>query len=99
MLYHNVFSISAYIYNKLTIYNISNAKEITLDVFNTFILVSSLAEIGYIGIVISMFIGTIKGYIFSRKWMCVINPMFFMMICIILSKILPQTALVNVFLI
>lgn len=95
ILYHNVFSISAYIYNKLSVYKIDNAKEITLDFFNTFILVSSLAVIGYIGIVISMFISVVRGYIFSRKWMCIINPLFFMIICIGLSKILPQTALVN----
>lgn len=93
--YHNVFSISAYIYNKLCMSNIANAKEITLDVFNTFILVSSLAAIGYIGIVTSMFISVIKGYIFPKKWMCIINPLFFMGICIALSKILPQTAFVN----
>ena len=95
ILYHNVFSISAYMYNKLSMYHIANAEEITLDVFNTFILVSSLAAIGYLGMAISMFISVIKGYLFSKKWMCIINPLFFMITCIGISKLLPQTAFVN----
>ncbi|WP_366936701.1 DUF6796 family protein [uncultured Clostridium sp.] len=73
----------------------AEAKEFSLEVFNTFILVGALAAVGYAVIVIIMFIEGIKGNIYSRKWMCIINPFVFMVICIILSKILPQVAFVN----
>lgn len=94
-LYHNVFAIAAYIYNKLINSGFDNAEGFTLDVFNTFILVGSLAALGYAVMVAIMFMEAIRGEVYPFKWMCVINPLVFMMICIILSKVLPQTAFVN----
>ena len=94
-LYHNVFAIAAYIYNKLTAYGFADAKQFTMDVFNTFILVGSMAALGYAVMVILMFVSALKGQIYPRKWMCVINPLIIMVICIVLSKVLPQTAFVN----
>ncbi len=94
-MYHNVFAIAAYIYNKLVQCGFESAKEFTLDVFNTFVLVGVLAAFGYAVIAGIMFIETLKGNIYPKKWMCVINPFVFMVICIALSKILPQTAFVN----
>lgn len=94
-LYHNVFAVTAYTYNRLRADGIANAKEISLDVFNTFILVGALAAVGYACMVIIMFISTIRGELFKNRWMCMVNPFIFMVICIVLSKVLPQTAFVN----
>jgi len=94
-LYHNVFAIAAYIYNRLVNVGFSNAEAFTLEVFNTFILVGSLAAFGYAVMVAVMFLAAIKGIVYPYKWMAIINPAFFMIICIVLSKILPQTAFVN----
>ena len=94
-LYHNVFSIAAYIYNKLSASGYLGAKELTLDVFNTFIIVGGLAAVGYAVLVALFFLDSLRGIIYPKKWMSIINPLFFMIICIILSKLLPQTAFVN----
>ncbi len=94
-MYHNVFAIAAYIYNRLENKGITNAEALTLEVFNTFILVGALAAVGYAFMVAVMFWEAIKGNVYPYKWMCIINPAFFMIICILLSKILPQTAFVN----
>ncbi len=94
-MYHNVFAIAAYIYNRLVNKGITNAEALTLEVFNTFILVGALAAVGYAFMVAVMFWEAIKGNVYPYKWMCIINPAFFMIICILLSKILPQTAFVN----
>lgn len=94
-LYHNVFAIAAYIYNRLVNGGIGNAEALTLEVFNTFILVSLLAALGYTAMVVIMFIEAVRGNLYPYKWMCIINLAFFMIICILLSKILPQTAFVN----
>ena len=96
-LYHNVFAIAAYIYNRLVNDGFANAKSLSLEVFNTFILVGAFAALGYVVMVAVMFWEAIKGNVYPYKWMCIINPAFFMAICILLSKILPQTALVNGF--
>lgn len=71
------------------------AYDVTLEVFNTFILVGALAALGYAVMVVVMFLEAIKGDVYPYKWMCIINPAFFMIVCILLSKILPQTAFVN----
>lgn len=94
-MYHNVFAIAAYIYNRLVNSGINNAESLTLDVFNTFILVGSLAALGYAVMVAVMLLEAIRGNVYPYKWMSIINPAFFMIICILLSKILPQTAFVN----
>ena len=94
-MYHNVFAIAAYIYNRLVNNGIANAEVLTLEVFNSFILVGALAALGYAVMVVVMFLEAIKGDVYPYKWMCIINPAFFMIVCILLSKILPQTAFVN----
>ena len=94
-LYHNVFAIAAYIYNKLVQSGFDNAQAFTMDVFNKYILVGSLAALGYAVMTIILFVESIRGKIFRFKWMCVINPLLIMMVCIVLSKTLPQTAFVN----
>lgn len=94
-LYHNVFAVAAYIYNKLIQNGFGNAQAFTMDVFNTFILVGLLAAVGYAVMVIIIFIESIRGKVFPFKWMCVMNPFLIMVVCILLSKVLPQTAFVN----
>lgn len=95
ILYHNVFAVTAYTYNRLIAAGIASAKEISLDVFNTFILVSALAAVGYACMAIIMFISSIRGELFKKKWMCIVNPFVSMVICVVLSNVLPQTAFVN----
>ncbi len=95
ILYHNVFAIAAYIYNKLVQSGYDNAQSFTMDVFNAFILVGSLAALGYAVMAIILFVESVRGKVFPFKWMCVINPLLFMIVCIVLSKVLPQTAFVN----
>lgn len=94
-MYHNVFAIAAFIYNKLVNAGYSGAKELTLEMFNTFIVVGALSAVGYAIVSIVMFMEAIKGNLYPRKWMCIINPFVFMVICIVLAKVLPQTAFVN----
>lgn len=94
-LYHNVFSIAAYIYNRLCESGFVDAKSFTIDVFQVFIIVGGLAAVGYVGMVVIIFISAIKGELFKHKWMCLVNPFILMIVCIILSKVLPQTAFVN----
>lgn len=94
-MYHNVFAIVAYVYNRLENTGFSGAKELVMEVFNTFILVGALAAVGYGIVVTVMFAESLRGNIYPKKWMCILNPFVFMAACIILSKVLPQTALVN----
>ena len=67
------------------------------DMYDAFVRgdIDLLAGLGYAVMVILFFIDSIKGVIYPKKWMCIINPFVFMMICIVLSKVLPQTAFVN----
>ena len=94
-LYHNVFAIAAYIYNRLIQSGFDNAQTFTMDVFNKFIFVGSLAALGYAVMVVIFFAESIRGKIYPSKWMCVLNPFLIMIVCILLSKVLPKTALVN----
>ena len=94
-LYHNVFAIAAYIYNRLIQSGYDNAQAFTMDVFNTFILVGSLAALGYAVMVVIIFVESVRGRIYPSRWMCVLNPFLIMIVCIVLSKTLPQTAFVN----
>ena len=94
-LYHNVFAIAAYIYNKLVQSGFDNAQTLTMEVFNNFIFVGSLAALGYAVMVVVIFIEAIRGKLYPSKWMCVLNPFLIMIVCILLSKALPQTAFVN----
>ena len=72
-LYHNVFAIAAYIYNGLIQSGFDNAQTFTMGVFNTFILVGSLAALGYAVMVVIIFIESVRGRIFPFKWMSVLN--------------------------
>ncbi len=94
-LYHNVFAVAAYIYNKLMLSGFDNAQSFTMDVFNKFICVGSLAALGYAVMVIIIFVESIRGKLYPSKWMCLLNPFVIMLLCILLSKVLPQTAFVN----
>ena len=94
-LYHNVFAAAAYIYNMLIQSGFDNAQAFTMDLFNTFILVGSLAALGYAVMVVIIFIESVRGRIFPYKWMCVLNPFLIMIVSVLLSRILPQTAFVN----
>ena len=94
-LYHNVFSITAYTYNKLMSCGFDQAQDFSMDIFNTFILVSIPAAIGYACMTVVFFFSCLKGNIFSKRWMCLVNPLVCMLFCVVLSKILPQTPFVN----
>ncbi|MBQ8984186.1 MAG: hypothetical protein IJ079_11435 [Lachnospiraceae bacterium] len=94
-LYHNVFAVTAYTYNKLMACGFDQAQDISMDIFNTFILVSIPAAIGYACMTVVFFISCLKGNIYPKRWMCFINPLVCMLICVALSKILPQTPFVN----
>ena len=95
ILYHNVFAIAAYIYNNQVQSGFDNAQAFTMDVFNKFIFVGALAALGYAAMVVIIFVESVRGKIYPAKWMCLLNPFLIMIVCILLSKILPQTAFVN----
>ena len=95
ILYHNVFAVAAYVYNRLTAAGFSNAKDFSLDVFNKFILVGAPAAVGFVIMSALMFIAALKGYTYSHKWMCILNPLIIMGVCVGLAKILPRTAFIN----
>jgi hypothetical protein len=44
---------------------------------------------------IVFFISCVKGNIYPKRSLCFINPLAIMFICVILSKLLPQTSFVN----
>lgn len=94
MLYHNVFAIAAYTYNRLTDSGFADAASFSLGLFNVFIIVSLPAAVGYAVLTVLMFISAFRGEILNRR-ICWINPLVFMMISVLLSKLLPQTAFVN----
>ena len=94
-MYHNVFAITSFIYNRLSNAGYGDAKSLSLEVFNVFIFVGALAAVGYGIMVLLMFIDSVKGRIYPFKWMWCINPFVFMIISIVLSKMLPQNAFTN----
>lgn len=94
-LYHNVFAITAYTYNKLMDCRFEAAQQISMDIFNSFILVSVPAAVGYACVAVVYFISCFKGNIYPKRGMSFINPLILMLICIMLSKILPRTPFVN----
>ena len=42
-----------------------------------------------------MFVSSIRGNVYPYKWMCIINPLVMMILCIVLSKILSQNSFIN----
>ena len=69
-LYHNVFAVTAYVYNKLSFYGFENAERFSMDIFNTFIIVGIPAAVGYACMSIVFFISCVKG-ISIRNVACV----------------------------
>ena len=69
-LYHNVFAVTAYVYNKLSFYGFENAERFSMDIFNTFIIVGIPAAVGYECMSIVFFISCVKG-ISIRNVACV----------------------------
>jgi len=95
ILYHCVFAITAYIYNKLSDLQVSEAKQIAEQLFFTFIGVSALAAAAFVGLSVYLFIVSITGKFNNKKWLSVFNPFLIMLVSIILSKILPANKVVN----
>lgn len=94
-LYHCVFAITAWLYNRLTNYNVICAKQISEEFFFTFIFVSALAAVGFAMLSFVMFIAAIKGVWSTAKWFIWVNPILVMMLSIVLVKLLPQNAVLT----
>ena len=92
-LYHCVFAITAWLYNKLTNCNVMYAKQISEEFFFTFILVSALAAVGFAMLSFIMFIAAVKGVWANTKWFILVNPLLVMMLSVVLAKLLPQNAI------
>lgn len=92
-LYHCVFAITAWLYNRLTNCNVMCAKQISEEFFFTFISVSALAAVGFAMLSFVMFIAAIKGVWSNTKWFILVNPLLVMMLSVVLAKILPQNAI------
>ena len=90
-----MFAAAAYIYNRLSEVSFDGAERFSLDFFHAFIAVAALAAAGYMGMAFTLFIAVLNGGVFSRKWMCLVNPLVFMAVCVTLSRILPQTPFIN----
>lgn len=94
-LYHCVFAMTAFVYNRLSHAGISIAQSISEELFDTFIGVSALAAIGFGLLSIILFWAAYKKQICDSKFMALINPLIIMLICVLLSKILPPTKYIN----
>ncbi|MDE7164302.1 MAG: hypothetical protein K2O04_02620 [Clostridiales bacterium] len=94
-LYHCVFAMTAYIYNKLSSLQVLEAKQIAEQLFFTFIGVSALAAVAFVGLSVYMFIASITGKFDNKKWLSIFNPLLIMLLLIILSKFLPANKVVN----
>lgn len=94
-LYHCVFAMTAYTYNKLSDLQVSEAKVIAEQLFFTFIGVSALAAVAFVGLSVYMFIVSITGKFDNKKWLSIFNPLLLMSVLIIMSKILPANKVVN----
>lgn len=93
-LYHCVFAMTAFVYNRLINEGISIAQSISEELFYTFIGVSAFAAVGFGLLSIILFWATYKK-ICDSKYMAFINPLIIMLICVLLSKILPSTNYIN----
>ena len=94
-LYHCVFAITAFLYNELKVADITNAELFSEKVFNSFIFIAFPAAAGFGIVVIILFIITVKKMINNSYWLVVVNPLIIMLVCILLSKLLPRCAMVN----
>lgn len=94
-LYHCVFAITAYIYNKLCNLQVLEARLIAEELFFVFIGVASLAAVAFAGLSVYLFFVSITGKFSNKKWLSIFNPLLIMLVLIILSKILPASKVVN----
>lgn len=94
-LYHCVFAMTAYIYNKLYNLQVLEAKLIAEQLFFVFIAVASLAAVAFAVLSIYLFFVTITGKFDNKKWLSIFNPLLIMLVLIILSKILPANKVIN----
>lgn len=92
-LYHCIFAITAWLYNRLTNCNVTYAKQISEEFFFTFIFVSALAAVGFTLLSFIMFIAAMKGVWTNSKWFILVNPLLVMMLSVVLAKLLPQNAI------
>ncbi|MCH5296559.1 MAG: hypothetical protein J1E85_02695 [Ruminococcus sp.] len=93
--YHCVFAITAWIYNKLIIYNPMQAEQISKEFFNTFIFVAMLAAVGFVILSYILFLAAMKGVWKNTKGFILVNPILFMVLSVLLAKLLPQNAIVT----
>ena len=94
-LYHCVFAMTAYIYNKLYNLQVLEAKIIAEQLFFAFIAVASLAAVAFAFLSIYLFVVSIRGKFNNKKWLSIFNPLLIMLVLIGLSKILPANKVVN----
>lgn len=94
-LYHCVFAMTAYIYNKLYNLQVLEAKRIAEQLFFVFIGVASLAAVAFAGLSVYLFFVSIAGKFDNKKWLSIFNPLLIMLVLIVLSKILPANKVVN----
>ena len=94
-LYHCVFAITAFVYNRLFHEGVSIAQTLSEELFYTFIGVAAFAAIGFALLSVILFWSTYKKQIDNSKYMVFINPLKVMLICVLFSKILPPTNYVN----
>lgn len=94
-LYHCVFAMTAYIYNKLYNLQVLEAKLIAEQLFFTFIGVASLAAVAFAGLSVYLFFVSITGKFNNKKWLSIFNPLLIMLVFIILAKVLPANNVTN----
>lgn len=94
-LYHCVFAMTAFVYNRLWNEGVHIAQSISEELFYTFIGVAAFAAIGFGLLSMILFRAASKKQICGSKYMALINPLFIMLICVLLSKILPATSYSN----
>lgn len=93
--YHCIFAITAWLYNKLIIYNTMQAKQISKEFFYTFIPVGGLAAIGFIALSFILFLAAIKRVWKNTKGFIFVNPILFMMLSVLLVKLLPKSKIIT----
>lgn len=95
ILYHCIFAIAAYSYNRLTALGIMEAEIYTWDVFITFLPLALIAVIGFCIVSILLFTVSVCGKMGFPRWIAAFNPCIIMFLSIILSKLLPASRAVN----
>lgn len=96
-LYHCVFAMTAWLYNRLAVYGLDMAKQVSENMFITFIGVAFIAAIAFIALSVEMFLAASEGDWKQRIWILV-NPLIIMLLLMIMAAILPQNKVFNGFL-